>query len=450
MWLNLSVLFSGLTCIQRKGVGEECICILQLTEAGDIFYQILEPEQSEASGTPAVDEVEPTDTQPANFHTAFQVAESDTSSDEGIIAPTQVLTAQRFVAETPEKEQRELNTDSACSSDTIELTKKSRYLKTFGLEVVENHEMDEVSGLDAGTGDEKMGENISTRCKTPVKLSDNTLITWKRWLQKLVRRSRVKKSCSHTLPHVTENTEGLLRLPVTMDPAEEERVQSLRHDLRECMAKRSLLVHSTVSASLGANDVVPVPNQVDTDVWTDELSQRLTVSWHGEEGWRSWWKEKLGLNREEKIAALKRKRRRAKEVRRATGQRLELSSSFSTSISYQSELDNFSDLAGWSSAASQGVCSDTEGVGSQSQGFVEHSTPRVSTPSTLERETPVPTLNATPQSIKDNKVTQETPSSSHVNLLSQTLKPDTTPVSQRRARRRVEDYLSSLFEPQVR
>lgn len=438
-------MFSGLTCIQRKGVGEECICILQLTEAGDIFYQILEPEQPGASGTPAVDEVEPTDTQPANFQTASQVTISDTSSDEGMIAPTQVLTAQRFVAETPEKEQRGLNTDSACSSDTEQLTKTSRFLMTLGLEVVENQEMDEVSGLDAGTDDGKMKKNISTRSKTLVKLSDKTLITWKRWLQKLMRKSHMKKLCAHTLPHVTENTEGLLRLPVTMDPAEEERVRSLRHDLRECMAKRSLLVHSTVSASLGATDVVPVPNQVDTDVWTDELSQRLTVSWQGEEEWRSWWKEKLGLNREEKIAALKRKRRREKEVRRATGQRLELPGSFSTSISYQSELDNFSDLTGWSSAASQGVCSDKEDIGSQSQGFMERTTP-----STRGMKTPVPTLNATPQSIKDNKVTQESPSSSHVNLLSQTLKPDTTPASQRRARRRVEDYLSSLFVPQVR
>lgn len=57
---RLSSPATGLTSIQKKGGreadGDECICILQLTEAGDIFYQILEPEQRDASRPSTVED----------------------------------------------------------------------------------------------------------------------------------------------------------------------------------------------------------------------------------------------------------------------------------------------------------------------------------------------------------------------------------------------------------
>lgn len=473
MWLNFFVLFSGLTCIQKKG-GGECICVLQLTEAGDIFYQILEPEQPGDSGPPAAeDEAPPQPTQkeattagrkPAKqLPAASQLVLSDTLSDESVM---QSLTMQRFVTETQQRKRRALNIYSDSSSEDSD-SGKGRYLKELGLQVaVNNPEQDEVSGLDAGVKDGKvcknnaenteepggMGENINMSHKTPVKLSDSTLVRWKHWLQKLMRKSRTNDSRPHTLQHLTVNTGGLLHLSddEARDPTEEEHVQSLRRDLRACMAKRSLLVHSAVSASLGAPDVVPLPNLVDTDAWTDQLSQRLTVSWQGEEAWQAWWKEKLGLNRKEKVEALKRKRRREKEAKRAGGQRLELCGSFVSSVSYQSGLDDFSDSTGWSSAVSQGAWSENESIASQFEGFWEHGTQRPATPSTMQTDTPVPTPTATPRSVKDKQGDQQTPSSSRTLSLSQTPKPDSTPTSLRRTRRPGQDYLSSLFPPQVR
>ncbi|XP_037608414.1 TATA box-binding protein-associated factor RNA polymerase I subunit C isoform X1 [Sebastes umbrosus] len=482
---RLSSPAAGLTCIQKRGGreagGEECICILQLTEAGDIFYQVLEPAQQDTSGPPAVEDDLPP--QPAlkeattsgrktakRPQSLSQLVISDTSSDESVIGPTQHPTVPRFVAETPEREQQGLIVYSDTCSEDSESRWRGRNLKRLRLQVVINDDpdLDQVSGSDAGVKDGEVGEGNVDRteepggveetvsslgrseCPAAVKLSDATLVTWKHWLQKLMQRSREKKPRQRRPQHLTFGTEHLLHRvdDEASDSTEAKRVQSLRRDLRACMSKRSLLVHGAVSASLGAPDVVMVPDVVDTEVWSDQISHRLTLSWQGEEAWRAWWEDQLGLNREEKVAALKRKRRREKEAKRASGRRMELSGSFTSSVSYQTELSDFSDSTGWSSAASQGAWSDSEGKLSQLEDVSESGTPRAATPSTVQTDTPVPTPTPTPQSVRYNQVDQQTPSSSRALPPSQTPKPDSTPANQRRNKRPVKDYLSSLFAPQ--
>ncbi|XP_070781220.1 TATA box-binding protein-associated factor RNA polymerase I subunit C [Enoplosus armatus] len=469
---RLSSPAAGLTCIQKKegrgAGGKECICILQLTEAGDIFYQILEPEQPDASPPPAAEDdplPQPAAQKPPQ-KTDSQPVITDTSSDEGAISPTQDPTAKKLVAETPEREQRATNMYSDSSSEDSESAERGRNLKLSWLQVVVNDgpELDQEGGLDSsGVKDGKAGkdntddtegpgaakETVSgssgsrhsgpSELQAPVRLSDGARVTWKQWLQKLMQRSREKKPRPRRLPHFTIRTADFhLSDDEAGDSTEEERVQSLSCDMRALMSKRSLLVHSAASTPLAAPDAVQVPNLVDTTAWIDQLSHRLTVSWEGEELWRAWWAEQLGLNREEKVEALKRKRRREKEVKRAGGRRLLLSGSFTSSCSYQSELDEFSDSAGWSSATSQGLWSDSEGMMSQSQ----CGTPRAETPSAVMTDTPVPTPTATPQSVQHRQGGQQTPSSSR--SLSQTPRPDSTPAS----RRRTEAYLRSLFAPQ--
>ena len=388
---------------------------------------------------------------------------TDTSSDEDVIGPTQA--GPRAVAETPEREQLSDSEDSQTGE-------KSRLLKQLGLTVIVNddpdpeedpdedpdpHPVGQVdrretdaaeAGIEPSGAEEPLCSPGSSSPVVPpektsdVKLSRDVLVTWKRWLQKLMKKSCGKRPRPHLL-HFTNSTERLLHLTVdgeARDPSEEERVQSLRRDLRACMTTRSLLLHHTGSASLAAPDPVPLPGVVDTEAWRDELSQRLTLSWQGEDAWRAWWEDKLGLNREEKVKALRRKRRREKAMKRASGQRLELSGSFCSSISYQ-DLGGFSDSGGWSSAASQGAWSDSEGMMSLSQS--ERGSPGPTTPSTMMCDTPVPTPTTTPA--KDLPGDQRTPSSSCIRSLSQ--KPEATSTNPRRR-----SHLSgdALFTPQVR
>ncbi|XP_068562080.1 TATA box-binding protein-associated factor RNA polymerase I subunit C [Cebidichthys violaceus] len=479
---RLSSPAAGLTCIQKRGGtesgGEECICILQLTEAGDIFYQTLEPELPDASRPPAAEDEQP----PLKEATASggetaqrlrlpdpQLVISNTSSDEDVIGPTQGPAVPRFVAETPEKERRAADVYSDSSSEDSEPRGRGRCLKHLGLQVVVNDdpELDRVSGSDAGEKDgevgrddaeepggveETAGSSNSGRAErpTPVELSDCTLVTWKRWLQKLVQKSRKKTPRPRCPPHLTVKTEDLL-LPGSeaRDPADEERAQSLRRDLRACMSERSLLVHGAVSATLRAPGAEAVPDAVDTETWRDEISHRLTLSWQGEGAWRAWWEERLGLNKEEKVNALRRKRKREKDAKRASGRRLELSGSFTSSVDYQSRLSDFSDSTGWSSAVSQGAWSDIEVHLSKPEGFLESGTPRATpptTPSATPTHNPVTTPTTTPHSVRYKQGDQQTPSSTPAP--SQTPKRDSTPANQRRPKRPAQDYLSSLVAPQ--
>ncbi|XP_034096045.1 TATA box-binding protein-associated factor RNA polymerase I subunit C isoform X2 [Gymnodraco acuticeps] len=438
---RLSSPAAGLTCIQKRGGGEaggeECICILQLTEAGDIFYQILEHEQSHTP-PPAMEKNTISEINPAQQPPQSLRLISEVSSDEDIIGPTQT---QSFVAETQEEERPEL--DMYAFSNESWSPRKSRRIKNLQLQVIVNdYDNDEtVSGLDTGLNEETVSEEKADIPEEPSrveettsgsqKLSDGVLVTWKQWLQKLMQKSHKNKPRPQLRQPFKITTKELIYLSSDdeargEDSEEKERVENVRRDLRACMTNRSLLVHSAVSASLGDQEVVEVPDAVNTDDWGDPTSERFTVSWQGEGAWQAWWVENLGLNREKKVEALRRKRRREKEVRRASSQRSVLSSSFCSSLSYQSDLSDFSDLSGWSSSASLGAWSDSEGGLSQSEGSVGSGIPRAATPSSSQTDpTPQPG-NQTPTSQRGN----QTPTSQPGNQTPTSQRGNQTPTSQ--------------------
>lgn len=381
--------------MHKMGRAEQCICVLQLTEAGDIFYQILQPESCDSS---AGDEVLP------------QACQS-----QG--APAQLL------VHGPRQPQQRAS-DMDCQNDEVD-----GVCVTDGGNVCKSH-------TNTTAAPRSMKGNINDGAVAD--LSSSSLFTWKRWLLKLMRRTPRMEFGPHSVQHMMASTKGLLQhSAVLTEPSEKQCVDRLWQDLSTCMFERSLLVRSTVSASLGPNEVVPLPNGVETDAWTDDLSKRLTVSWQGDEAWHSWWKEKLGLDREQKVEALKRKRRREKEARRVSGHHLELSDSFSSSASCLSEWDDLSDTTSWFSTASQAAWSDTECSKSQrSQDSV-----RAATQTTALTGNPIRTLTYASH-VKGKQSNLKDPSSSCPLLGSQTPTKNSTPTRQR-IRHTLDSYLSS-------
>lgn len=351
---------AGLTCIRREAgsgrISGECICVLQLTEAGDVFYQVLEQNVEDR---PASD---------------LRSVASDSPSDDNVIGLTQAAT----VPETPEHH----NVDSDSSEDSGGW---GRRLKRTQLQVFFNDDPDVATGEgnEAKAAEEEEDEGVKCprrRRRAPPSLSGRTLLFWKVWLQKLTRRSGEKKLDSQLF---VAKTKDLLWVRDVGGAEEEEEL--LRRELRSCMSSRSLLLRGAVSCP------APLPNRVDALAWRDALSQRLNAAWQGEEAWRAWWSEHLGLNRKSKLEALWRKRRREKEARRTAGQQMELSGSFTSSVSYQAELDDFSN-SGWSSAASQGAWSDVDdGLGVDQRNSFP-TTPGSSTPSNILMDPLVPTV----------------------------------------------------------
>lgn len=195
-------------------------------------------------------------------------------------------------------------------------------------------EVDVASGRDAD-GDGDGGPPISS----------SSLSRWRRWYLKLMRRRQRSVPGPETLQQVLVHSTTLLHHCSAEDtprPSHRESVDWLGQQLSTCMSQHSLLLSSSVPVSLGPLDLVPLPSRVDTDAWTDQLSRRLTASWRGEDAWRSWWTEELGLDRDQKLERLRRRRRREKEARRAGGAGLDWPDSFSSSASCLSDWNESS------------------------------------------------------------------------------------------------------------
>lgn len=251
---------------------------------------------------------------------------TDTSSDEDIVGPTQEHNTCRLVPETPEKELQ--------GQSDPEL----------------NPETDPESGSKLESGQTKCG---SSERKEEDNISSDTLTRWRRWLLKLYRKSRSGAAKA--------TTQKFMYMGDHMTPCnqvDEDLVVGFREELSTIMAQRSRLAANDPNQDQNLDQDQPLLEALDADAWSDKLSQRLTATWKGnKEAWEEWWRNELGMDRQEKAKALLRRRRRDKAFRRASGEHRQLSASFTSST----DLSDWSSHGGWSESEDATAASSLQG-----------------------------------------------------------------------------------------
>uniref|UniRef100_W5L1B2 TATA-box binding protein associated factor, RNA polymerase I subunit C n=2 Tax=Astyanax mexicanus TaxID=7994 RepID=W5L1B2_ASTMX len=331
---RLGVLAAGLTATQSNGF----LTVFQFTEAGDLFSQTLK------------------------LHLDTTSSQKDLSAANCDIDLVD-LPSKDKPAEEPRKDSIPQETSTVSDEEQLsdsDFEQELRQRMLSQLEVVTNDDQDgsltsdtevRISCEPAPVPESSVdiAQNIqarSVRPANPENASEELKLIWKKWLNSLLDLNTRKK---RSLKHRRLKTNDIqVKVHRRDQLKEKERFQKLRNGLNDALKNKKLFVHG--GSCLPPLDITPVPDTVDPSDWLDDLSQRLSASWAG--GWKNWWEDKLGLNRDSKIQALRRKRRQEKRAR--ARYRVALSGSFTSSTSYQDTL------SGWSSSTSQYLGSDSE------------------------------------------------------------------------------------------
>ncbi|XP_067841203.1 TATA box-binding protein-associated factor RNA polymerase I subunit C isoform X2 [Heptranchias perlo] len=197
----------------------------------------------------------------------------------------------------------------------------------------------EVNSSLSGVDEQRVQSFIKQSTNKPSTPSCAALAMCRRWINSFLKKQKKFQSGSDMLhKHSVFSTKRLFSCKRFKKGKESnDAYKEVWDKMKAVMEKKEVLCHSTFPIL----DSVSVPDLVDPSMWRDELSERLTAAWEGK--WSEWWAEKLGVNRDKKIQALRAKRRREKLAR--AGQRSGLSGSFTSSVS---NLSDFSDFSGWS------------------------------------------------------------------------------------------------------
>ncbi|XP_078406998.1 TATA box-binding protein-associated factor, RNA polymerase I, subunit C [Cetorhinus maximus] len=219
-------------------------------------------------------------------------------------------------------------------SEGIQSSNHSTEARNGGAEDLAQGESERPEGNSSLNGVDEQRLQSTNKHLTP---SCAVLATCRRWMNSFVKKQMKFQSDSNMLHKRTVFSTKCL-FPRKIFKKGKESTDTCREmwdKMSAVMKKKQVLCNSTFPIL----DPVSVPEAVDPSMWRDELSERLTAAWKGK--WSEWWEEKLGVNRDKKIQALRAKRRHEKLAR--AGQRRELSGSFTSSMSGLSDFSEFSD-----------------------------------------------------------------------------------------------------------
>ncbi|NWU35702.1 TAF1C polymerase, partial [Hylia prasina] len=166
---------------------------------------------------------------------------------------------------------------------------------------------------------------------SPAVPSPAAALQYRRWLRALSRACR--EPPRHTWPPSLSQRRLFSRRDLEGPAGPSSLQRQMRQQLRQTMEKGGRIQHWEPLAL----QPPPLPQTLDPAGGLDPLSARLTAAWVGD--WEQWWEERTSFSVAQRQRALRERRRRQK---RAHGRR-SLSASFTSSLTYQSELSELSD-----------------------------------------------------------------------------------------------------------
>ncbi|XP_074426802.1 TATA box-binding protein-associated factor RNA polymerase I subunit C isoform X4 [Larus michahellis] len=310
---------AGLAAALQEDGLRESLLVFQLSEAGDVFCQRL-------------------------THEAAAQPPASTPGDEAAGAP-----GSSPLFDDPASSPRGLGPEEEEEEEQEEEEEEEQTFYLSNLEVIINEEEEEEEE-DAGTPAAPQeaecpqepcassqpspapqeAERPEEPCASP-QPSPAAALRYRRWMKAL------SKGCGDPPQRTRPPTFGQKRL-FTRKELEEPSAPSTLHGQARQRLRQAMQDGGRIQRWDPPPPALPQPLEPAVGD-TDPLSTRLTASWGWD--WERWWEERTSFNMAQRQQALRERRRRQK---RARG-RHSLSASFTSSITYQSELSELSDAA---------------------------------------------------------------------------------------------------------